>query len=156
MEGFDLYTRLSIAAIAIVSLIGCASANLGDKSTETELKRFGSKASAVSLYVCREDTFNGGGIGTEVFVNGASLGSLKPNTFTQANVAPGEISVFLRRNGMGHHSGDSGTLKLVGKPGEVVFVWAGPAGFMGPLTVDHFASTAEAQACVQKASYAVR
>jgi hypothetical protein len=151
-----LSTRLSIAALAIVSLIGCASAKLGDKSTETELKRFASKANAVSLYVCREDTFNGGGIGTEVFVNGASLGSLKPNTFAQTALAPGEIRVFLRRNGMGHHSGDSGTLNVVGKPGEVVILWAGPAGFMGPLTVDHFASKAAAQACVQSASYAVR
>lgn len=156
MEGSDLYARLSIAALAIGSLIGCASANLGDRSTETELKRFVGKANAVSLYVCREDTFNGGGIGTEVFVNGASLGSLKPNTFAQTDIAPGEISVFLRRNGMGHQSGDSGTLKVVGQPGEVVIVWAGPAGFMGPLTVDHFPSKSAAQACVQKASYAVR
>lgn len=28
--------------------------------------------------------------------------------------------------------------------------------FWGPLTVDHFDSKAEAQACVRKASYAVR
>jgi hypothetical protein len=156
MEGLDLYTRFSIATIAICCLAGCASANLGDKSTEAELKRFASRAGATSLYVCREDAFNGGGIGSEVFVNGASLGSLKPNTFAQADIAPGEISVFLRRTGFGHHSGDSGTLKVVGKPGEVVIVWAGPAGFMGPLTVDFFPSVAEAQACVQKASYAVR
>ncbi len=128
----------------------------GDKSTEAELKRFASRASAVSLYVCREDALNGAGIGTEVFVNGASLGSLKPNTFAQTDIAPGEINVFLRRNGIGHNSGDSGTLKVVGQPGEVVIVWAGPAGFMGPLTVDGFPSKAEAQACVQKASYAVR
>lgn len=151
-----MYARLSIATIAFCCLAGCASVNLGDKSKEAELKRFESKAGAVSLYVCREDAFSGGGIGTEVFVNGSSLGWLKPNTFTQANIAAGEISIFLRRNGIGHGSGDSGVLSVVGKPGEVVIVWAGPAGFMGPLTVDFFPSTAEAQACVQKASYAVR
>lgn len=152
-----MYSRFNIAAVAAICLLsGCASANLGDKSTEAEHKRFASKPNAVSLYVCREDTFNGGGIGTEVFVNGTSLGSLKPNTFAQVDTAPGEINIFLRRNGIGHNLGDSGTLKVTGKPAEVIIVWAGPAGLMGPLTVDHFDSKAVAEACVKKASYAVR
>jgi hypothetical protein len=151
-----LYKGLSIAAVALYYLTGCASSNLGDKSAEAELKRFESKSNAVSLYICREDTFNGGGVGTEVFVNKTSLGSLKPNTFAHSEMAPGEISIFLRRTGIGHNSGDSGVLNVTGKRGDLVIVWAGPAGFMGPLTVDSFTTTAEAQACVRKASYAVR
>lgn len=148
--------RLPTALATVGLLAGCATATPGDKSREAELKRFANIETAVSLYVCREDTFNGGGIGTEVFVNGKSLGSVKPNTFAHVELAPGEIGVFLRRSGIGHQSGDSGTLKVSAKAGEVVLVWAGPAGFMGPLTVDNFPSPAEGRACVQKASYAVR
>jgi hypothetical protein len=144
----------TLAAVGLIA--GCATATLGDKSREAELKRFASIENAVSVYVCREDTFNGGGIGTEVFVNGQSIGSLKPNTFAHTMLAPGEFGVFLRRNGLGLHSGDSGTLKVPAKVGDVVLVWAGPAGFMGPLTVDNFSSAAEGRACVQKATYAVR
>ena len=144
------------AKVALLALLGgCATAKLGDKAIEAELKRFASKSESASLYVCREDTFNGGGVGAEAFVNGKSIGSLKANTFAHVEVAHGEVSVFLRRTGLGLHAGDSGTLKLSAKAGDVIIVWAGPAGFMGPLTVDNFQSLAEGQACVRKASYAV-
>lgn len=145
-----------IIIVAALCLTGCTTVTLGDKSAETELKRFSSKANAVSLYICREDTFNGSGIGTEVFVNEVSLGSIKPNTFAHTELAPGDISVFLRRTGIGHNSGDSGVLRISGKPGDVLILWAGPAGFMGPLTVDNFPSRTDAEACIQKASYTVR
>ncbi len=151
-----MYARLNIASVIFFLLTGCATATLGDKTAEAELKRFAGKDATVSLYVCREDNFSGGGIGTEVFVNGNSIGSLKRNTFAHVELAPGDLSVFLRRIGIGHAGGDSGALKVSAKAGDVVFVWAGPAGFMGPLTVDNFPSTAEAHACVQKASYAVK
>jgi hypothetical protein len=151
-----LNSRITLALLATCALTACATARLGDKATELDLKKFASRADKVSLYICREDTFNGGGVGTEPFVNGSSLGGLKPNTFAHVVVEPGETQVFLRRNGINHQSGDSGTLKLTAKAGDVVFVWAGPAGFMGPLTVDRFASEAEGRACVQKAGYAVR
>lgn len=145
-----------IALAATCILAGCASATFGDKSTEAGLKRFEPEPGKVSLYICREDAFNGGGIGTEAFVNGTSLGGLKPNTFAHATAEPGDIKVFLRRNGVAQQSGDSGTLGLRARAGDVVIVWAGPAGFMGPLTVDNFSSDAEARACVRKAAYVVR
>jgi hypothetical protein len=100
--------------------------------------------------------FTGGGVGTEAFVNGRSIGALKPKTFAHTQVPEGNISVFLRRNGIGVHSGDSGTLNLAGSAGDVVIVWAGPAGsFIAPLTVDRFATLAEGEACVKESAYAV-
>jgi hypothetical protein len=151
-----LNSRAIAVLLSVVALVGCATATLGDKSAERELKQFAPIAGKVSLYICREDTMNGRGVGTEPFVNGSSLGGLKTNTFAHLATEPGEISVFLRRKGVNHNSGDSGIYKLTGKPGEVVVVWAGPAGFMGPLTVDKFSSEAEARNCVQKAAYAVK
>ena len=152
-----MHYRSAIATLSLAWVLGgCATANIGDKAVEAELKKFASRPGKVSLYVCRVDTINGGGVGTEVFVNDRTLGSLKPNTFTHTELEPGDVSVFLRRNGFGLHSGDSGTLKLKTREGEVVLVWAGPAGFMGPLTVDSFSTTAEGQSCITKASYAVR
>lgn len=148
-------TRLAVAAITVSTLLGCATAKLGDKSAEADLKRFEVATGRVSLYVCREDTMNGGGIGTEAFVNGRSVGALKPNTFAHTLVEPGDVQIFLRRNGLNHNSGDSGTLKLKTVSGQVLVVWAGPAGFMGPLTVDNFSSEADGRACVQKATYAI-
>ena len=137
-------------------LIGCASATPGDQATGDELKRFASDPDKVSLYVCREDTMNGGGIGTEAFVNGRSLGGLKPNTFAHVMLDAGDVQIFLRRNGINHNAGDSGTLKVNAKAGDVLIIWAGPAGFMGPLTVDNFPNDAEARACVRKAAYVIK
>ena len=147
-------TVVTVTLICILS--GCATAKLGDKTVEAELKKFESRSDKVSLYVCREDTMNAGGVGAEAFVNGGAIGALKPNTFAHVELNPGEASVFLRRNGIGIQSGDSGTLKLNARAGDVLIVWAGPAGFMGPLTVDSFKSAIEGQSCVRKASYAVR
>ena len=151
--GMTMKTRiLTITLVALLS--GCATAILGDKTIEAELKKFQSRGNLVSLYVCREDSMNGAGIGTEAFVNGRSIGSLKANTFAHTELPPGPTSIFLRRNGVMQNSGDSGTLNLETKEGEVVIIWAGPAGFMGPLTVDEFKTTSEGQDCVRKATYA--
>lgn len=155
-----MHTKKTAATIGLLGILGilggCATATLGDKTVEAELKKFESKEGKVSLYVCREDTFNGGGVGVEAFVNGSTIGALKPNTFAHVALSAGEASIFLRRNGIGVHSGDSGTLKLNGKAGEVLIIWAGPGGFMGPLTVDFFKSTSEGESCVRKANYAVK
>jgi hypothetical protein len=90
-----------------------------------------------SFYICREDTMDGGGVGTEPFVNGSSLGGLKTNTFAHTVMEPGEISVFLRRKGLNFNSGNSAILKITGKPREVV---------------DTFPSETQARSCIQKAA----
>jgi hypothetical protein len=148
-------SKVAIALALAAVLCGCATAKLGDKSVEAELKKFSVRADKVSLYVCRVNTLMAGGIGTEAFVNGRSIGALKPNTFAHTELAPGEVSIFLRRNGLLISSGDSGALKLDAKAGEVVIIWAGPLGPLAPLTVDRFNTTAEAEECVKKATYAV-
>ena len=148
--------KLVYVAVLPLILAGCATAKFGDKAVEASLKKFQPIADKVSLYVCRVDAFSGGGVGTEAFVNGKSIGALKPKTFAHTELPDGTISVFLRRNGIGVHSGDSGNLELTGKAGEVLIVWAGPAGaFIAPLTVDRFPTQAEGEACVKESSYAV-
>ncbi|WP_284620725.1 hypothetical protein [Aquabacterium humicola] len=138
-----------------VALSGCATATLGDKTTEAELKKFTPIPGRVSVYVCRPNLFTGSAVGVEVIVNGTSIGSLKTNTFAHTSVAPGKVAVFLRRKGIGPNSGDSGTLELQASSGDVRIVWAGQAGLIGPVTVDSFNTLADAEACVRAADYAV-
>lgn len=156
-NGMFMRLKSCIPLSAILAILGgCASAKLGDKAREASLKNFQSIPGSVSLYVCRENAFTGGGVGVEAFVNGRSVGALKPNTFAHADLVPGTASVFLRRNGIGVHSGDSGKLTIETKAGDVVFIWAGPAGsVIAPLTVDRFPSRAEGEACVKEAAYAI-
>ena len=101
---------------------GCATAKLGDKDVEAELKKFQSKPDKVSVYVCREDVLGTGGVGAEAFVNSRSIGALKRDTFAHTELASGEVSVFLRRTGIGFNSGDTGPLRLEAKAGEIVIV----------------------------------
>jgi hypothetical protein len=148
--------KLLYVAVLPIVLAGCATAKFGDKTVEASLKKLQNIPDKVSVYVCRVDAFSGGGVGTEAFVNGRSIGALKPKTFAHTELPEGSVSVFLRRNGFGIHSGDSGSLELAGRAGEILIVWAGPAGaFIAPLTVDRFPTQAEGEACVKESSYAV-
>jgi hypothetical protein len=150
-----LLRPLGSLAVAVL-LVGCATPKAGDKSVEAELKKFAVSPQRVSLYVCRQDTFNQSGVDTDAYANSKNLGTLRPGTFAHTLLEAGEVSIFLRRNGVFHQAGDSGTLKFTANAGDVRIIWAGPAGFMGVLTVDHFPSVAEGRACVKDALYVVQ
>jgi hypothetical protein len=151
-----LSTKYLAPALAVlVALAGCASATFGDKSDEALLKKLQPIPGKVSLYVCRSNAFAGGGVGAEAIVNNQSIGSLTSNTFAHAELPAGKISVYLKRNGIGLSSGNSGTHTIDAGPGEVAIIWAGSAGVFGPVTVDDFPNRAEAENCVRGAEYAV-
>jgi hypothetical protein len=151
------FAHLTLLA-ALLALSGCTSFYRDHKNEEAALKQLQVIPGKVSFYVCREKAFAGARVNTEPFVNGRSIGrALKSNTFAQTELDPGKISVFLRRDGQNMDSGDSGTLELEGKAGEVLIVWAGPAGaVIAPLTIDRFESQADGEACVRGAAYAVK
>jgi hypothetical protein len=147
--------NLTSALAMIVTLASCASATLGDKSSEIVLKKLEPISGKVSLYVCRSNSLSGGGVAAEAIVNNQSIGSLKSNTFAHVALPAGKIDIYLKRSGIGHNSGNSGTHTIEASPGEVAIIWAGAAGVFGPVTVDDFPNRAEAESCVRGAEYAV-
>jgi hypothetical protein len=145
----------SIVAISavLICVSGCATVKYGDKNTEATLRDLQPISGKVSLYVCREKAaFVGAGNRTTAIVDGNSIGTLKPNNFAHAVVAPGSHDVYIEHN----PGGKSGVLKIEAAADEVPIVWVGMTGHgWGVLTVDNFSSRSEAENCVRQAQYAV-
>jgi len=144
-----------LAATCLAS--GCAApVKYGDKAHELSLKRLAPIGDKVSLYVCREDGWGARKIRSTVFVDGTAIGMLLPTMFAHTTLKPGSHSVYLRNEGPVPPTTNSGELKIDGKAGDVVILWAGvTGGGWGALTVDNFEASSTATQCISDASYAV-
>lgn len=146
-------TFTSTSLCLLLLLAGCATFQPGDKATANKLRDFDPIPDKLSVYVCRVPAFGAGGVTSNVLLNGADIGALRPNSFVHTAVAPGKHTVMLRNDGVARNSG---VLEIEGKAGELVFVWAGMTGLgLGTYTVDHFGSAKQGMNCVQSAVYSV-
>jgi len=148
--------KLWAAALAVVTLTGCASVQLGDKTVEAELKQFKPVAGKTSLYVCREPAMLvATGVTTQVMVDGRDIGAVKPNMFVHALVEPGTHGVGMRNDGIAGTS--SPWISIQTQAGEVAFLWIGVTGKgFGTYTIDHFESPQKGRDCVTGAAYSVK
>jgi hypothetical protein len=146
----------AILAITATFLVGCASFQHGDKTVESELKKFAPVAGKTSLYVCRESALLvARGVSTRVIVDNDDIGTVKANTFVHTVLEPGKHGVLMRNDGLA--SGTGGLMTIETKPDEVAFLWVGVTGKgFGTLTVDYFDSKQDAMNCVTEATYAVK
>lgn len=146
--------RSALVACLAVSLGGCATVKYGDKDTEARLRDLQPIVGKTSLYICREAAvFAGAGNRTTAVVDGRPVATLKPNNFAHTVVEPGPHNIYIIRS----PGGDSGTLTILTREGEVAIVWVGMTGAgFGVLTVDNFSNRSEAERCVKGAEYAVR
>ena len=149
MESLKL---IAISFVAI-SLVSCATVQVGPKDVEADLKGLQPVPGKVSLYVCREKAaFSGAGNRTTVIVDSKDIGTLAPNAFAHTVLEPGSHNIYLDL----HPGGKSGTLTIQTQAGEVPIVWAGVTGHgWGVLTVDEFPNRPDAEACIRDATYAV-
>lgn len=145
--------RASIAILSVLSLVGCANLKYGDKETEAKLRELKPVPGKTSLYVCREKAaFVGAGNRTTAMVDNQDIGTMTPNNFTHTVVEPGKHDIHVKLN----PGGNSGTLTIQTLADEVPILWVGvTGGGFGALTVDHFSSRSEAEACVKGAEYAI-
>lgn len=145
--------RSASATFLLLALTGCATVQYGSKDTEAQLRELRPVAGQTSLYVCRENAaFMGAANRTTVMVDQKAIGTLKPNNFAHAVIAPGSHDIYIKRN----PGGDSGVLNIRSLADEVAIIWVGMTGAgFGVLTVDFFSTRDEAEQCVKQAEYAV-
>jgi hypothetical protein len=145
--------KLIILSFVAVALTSCATVQTGSGDAQADLKRLQPVPGKASLYVCREKAaFVGAGNRTTVMVDNIDIGTLKPNTFAHTVVEPGSHQIYIDF----HPGGKSGTLTLEAQANEVPIIWAGVTGHgWGVLTVDQFPNRADAEHCVQNATYVV-
>jgi hypothetical protein len=148
-------TRLAAALTVVLLMTGCASVQMADSKAQDEVKQFATQPGLTNLYVCREKAILVGvGITSDVVLNGASIGFVKPNTFVQAWVEPGEHTIELKNDGIAGVYSPKITFETQGT--DTKFLWVGvTGGGMGTYTIDHFEAAQQGMDCVQGASYSV-
>jgi hypothetical protein len=149
--------RTTIAlTLAAACLGGCASFKPGDKTAEAQLKKFTPVPGQSSLYVCREDAaFVAAGVSSSVLVDNQDIGTVKPNIFVHAVVAPGKHEIQLKNDGVMSVTSPSITLET--KANELAFLWVGVTGNgWGAYTIDNFDTAQQGMNCVLGAAYSVK
>lgn len=148
-------TRIATALATLMLITGCASVQLADGNAQDEVKQFKTQPGLTNLYVCRENALLVGvGITTDVQLNGESIGFVRPNTFVQAWVEPGDHTIQMKNDGIAGMHSPKITFETQGS--DTKFLWIGvTGGGMGTYTIDHFESPAAGMRCVQDAKYSV-
>ena len=145
--------RHAILISVSLLLTACASVPQGDKTRQAELKAFQAIPDKGSLYVCRENAvLLNAGVKTTVLVGEQDIGTVTPNTFVHALLSPGKYKVQMKNSGLAAASSPSIDIDI--RSNQLAFLWIG--GGFGFYTIDYFRTDAEAQACVQGATYVVK
>lgn len=147
--------RISTALATLLMITGCATVQMADQQAQDEIKQFKTQPGLTNLFVCREKAFLvGAGITTDVQLNGESIGFVKPNTFVQAWVEPGEHTIQMKNDGIAGMHSPKITIETQGN--DTRFLWIGvTGGGMGTYTIDHFETPQAGMRCVQDATYSV-
>jgi hypothetical protein len=151
----NLVTRLSTALGTLLLMTGCATVQMADQQAQDDIKQFRTQPGLTNLFVCREQAFLvGAGITTDVQLDGESIGFVKPNTFVQAWVEPGEHTIQMKNDGIAGMHSPKITFETQGS--DTRFLWIGvTGGGMGTYTIDHFETPQAGMRCVQDAKYSV-
>ena len=112
----------SICAVlcCAVTLCGCVSVPMAPKTDDTSAKSFSVPSDRSNIYIVRRAGYLGGGVAFQVHVDGKLMGSIGPDTFHMATVAPGSHTV-------GVVSGENaGQVNVTTEPGKSYFFQVQP------------------------------
>ena len=126
--------RLLAASLVIAaSLVGCASAPVGDPQQDAMLKAVAAAPDRAGIDIYRSEPI-ATAYRIEVFLDGAPLGQTAGRTYLYAEVAPGRHTVTSNADNIA-------TLEVNVEPGSLTFVWQEvTAGWFRPRNKLHLMS----------------
>ena len=105
-----------IAAVALaLSLVGCASVNMGDAKQDAALKTFAIKSDKAGIYIYRNESM-GAAIEMNVELDGQAIGQTAANTYLYKEVAPGKHTVTSKAE-------NDSSIEVDAKPGTLLYIW---------------------------------
>ena len=107
--------RLLLAAFFALSLVGCASVNMGDPKQDAAAKTFQAPQSNAGVYIYRNESM-GAAVKMDVTVDGQPIGQTVAKTFLYKEVAPGKHTITSKAE-------NTETLEIDAKPGVLYYVW---------------------------------
>ncbi len=107
--------RLLLAAFFALSLVDCASVNMGDPKQDAAAKTFKAPQGNAGLYIYRNESM-GAAVKMDVEIDGKPVGQTGAKTFLYKEVAPGKHTITSKAE-------NTETLAVDAKPGVLYYIW---------------------------------
>jgi hypothetical protein len=105
-----------IAVVALsLSLVGCASVNMGDEKQDAALKTFAIAKDKAGVYIYRNESM-GAAIKMNVELDGQSIGQTAANTYLYKEVTPGKHTFTSKTE-------NDSSIEVDAKPGTLLYIW---------------------------------
>jgi len=108
-------TRFLLAVFFALSLVGCASVNMGDPKQDAAAKTFSKPKDSAGIYVYRNESM-GAAVKMDVEIDGKAIGQTGANTFLYKEVAPGKHVITSKAE-------NTENLEIDAKSGMLYYVW---------------------------------
>jgi hypothetical protein len=105
---------IAVAALTL-SLVGCASVNMGDVKQDAALKTFSIASDKAGVYIYRNETI-GAAIKMTVELNGQAIGQTAANTYLYKEVTPGKHTFTSKAE-------NDSSIEVDAKPGTLLYIW---------------------------------
>ena len=135
-----------IAALSI-SLVGCASVNMGDAKQDAALKTFTTSKDKTGVYIYRNESM-GAAIKMNVELDGKPIGQTAAKTYLYKEVTPGKHTFTSKAE-------NDSSIEVDGKPGTMLYIWQEvKMGFIGARSKLQLVDQAQGQKGVQETQLA--
>ncbi|MBT3067519.1 DUF2846 domain-containing protein [Rhodoferax sp. U11-2br] len=105
---------IALAAVTL-SLVGCASVNMGDAKQDASAKKFTAPKDNTAVYIYRNESM-GGAVKMDVELDGKPIGQTAAKTFLYKEVAPGKHTLSSKAE-------NTDSLEIDAKPGALLYIW---------------------------------
>ena len=135
-----------IAALSI-SLVGCASVNMGDAKQDAALKTFTTSKDKTGVYIYRNESM-GAAIKMNVELDGKTIGQTAAKTYLYKEVTPGKHTFTSKAE-------NDSSIEVDAKPGTMLYIWQEvKMGFIGARSKLQLVDQAQGQKGVQETQLA--
>lgn len=107
--------KLLALSVVALSVVGCASVNMGDAKQDASAKTFAVAPDKSGVYVYRNETM-GAAVRMDVEVDGQAIGQTAANTYLFKELAPGKHTIVSKAE-------NTESLEIEAKPGTLYYVW---------------------------------
>ena len=137
---------IAVAALAL-SLVGCASVNMGDAKQDAALKTFAVPKDKAGVYIYRNESM-GAAIKMSVELDGKAIGQTAANTYLYKEVTPGKHTFTSKAE-------NDSSIDVDAKPGTLLYIWQEvKMGLLGARSKLQLVDQAQGQKGVQETKLA--
>lgn len=139
--------NLFLLAALSISLVGCASVNMGDAKQDAALKTFTTSKDKTGVYIYRNESM-GAAIKMNVELDGKTIGQTAAKTYLYKEVTPGKHTFTSKAE-------NDSSIEVDAKPGTMLYIWQEvKMGFIGARSKLQLVDQAQGQKGVQETQLA--